>query len=238
MRPLRRHLQIVFQDPYASLHPRMRVGRIIAEPLRLVGLSEREIAAASRSFWTWCGSTPSMPQAFRTSFPAASASGSGSRARWRSSPRCVVLDEPVSALDVSIQAGMINLLEELQKRFGIAYLFIAHDLSVVRHISDRVAVMYLGRIVEPAPAEDFYARPLHPYTQALLSADPASRPEARARAPPDRAPGRRAEPARSALRLPVPHALLEGDRALRRRGADASRAGRRPPRGLSLSGIG
>ena len=155
MRPLRQDLQIVFQDPYASLDPRMTVNEIIAEPLRIHGRYGTERARSEvRELLRARRPQPRARQPVRrTSSPAASASASASPARWRCDPKVLVLDEPVSALDVSIQAGVINLLEDLQDELGLSYLFISHDLSVVRHIADRVAVMYLGRIVETAPAD-------------------------------------------------------------------------------------
>ena len=178
LRVVRRRMQMVFQDPYASLNPRHSVGRIVGEPLRVHGLasgarSGRASGSCSRS----SGCRPTPRRATRTSSPAASASGSASPGRSRSTPSFVVCDEPVSALDVSIQAQIINLLEELQHEFGLTYLFIAHDLAVVRHISDRIAVMYLGKIVEVASADELYDNPLHPYTISLLSAVPIPDPE-------------------------------------------------------------
>ena len=168
---LRRRIQVIFQDPYSSLNPRMKVGDIIAEPMKVHGIEPRCRRDARRGCASCCRSAASIrtsPTAIRTRCRAASASGSASPARWRSIPEFIVCDEAVSALDVSIQAQVVNLLEDLRERFGLTYLFIAHDLSVVRHLCQRVAVMYLGRIVELAECDELFDNPLHPYTQALL----------------------------------------------------------------------
>ena len=180
LRELRRDMQIIFQDPFASLNPRQTVRGIVGEALIIHRLAAHR-AANSRTAWCNCsrrsGCNRATCTASRMSSPAASASASASRARWRCEPKMIVCDEPVSALDVSMQAQVINLLEDLQEKLGLTYLFIAHDLSVVEHISDRVAVMYLGRVVEIAPADALYENPRHPYTEALLSAVPIPDPQ-------------------------------------------------------------
>ncbi len=179
MRPFRADIQMVFQDPFSSLNPRKTVGQIVGEPLRVhtrASAAEREERV--RSLLGKVGLSPQHVTRYPHEFSGGQRQRIGIARALATSPRIVIADEPVSALDVSIQAQVINLMQDLQQELGLSYVFIAHDLSVVRHISDRIAVMYLGHIVEMGDAAEIYDRPLHPYTQALVSAAPRPDPAA------------------------------------------------------------
>ncbi|MBS0550799.1 MAG: ATP-binding cassette domain-containing protein [Proteobacteria bacterium] len=196
-RALRRRIQVIFQDPYSSLNPRMKVGDIIGEPIKVHGLvpDATKRAARVRELLSICGLNPSFADRYPHEMSGGQRQRVGIARALALEPEFIVCDEAVSALDVSIQAQVINLLEDLRERFGLTYLFIAHDLSVVRHLCQRVAVMYLGRIVELADCDELFDNPLHPYTRALLGAVPVPDPTVEA--------GRAFQPVRGEVPSPI-----------------------------------
>jgi oligopeptide transport system ATP-binding protein len=178
-RRLRKDMQMVFQDPYASLNPRKRIAQIVGDPMRMHGIVGQDgVRDAVRELLEKVGLNPEHYNRFPHEFSGGQRQRIGIARALSLNPKLIIADEPVSALDVSIQAQIINLLEDLQEEFGLTYIFVAHDLSVVRHVADRIAVMYLGKIVEIGPADSVYNNPIHPYTQALLSAVPIPDPRA------------------------------------------------------------
>lgn len=172
LRALRKRFQMIFQDPYASLNPRRQIGQIVEEPLRVHGVGKDERRKIAQDLLKRVGLDENAYEKYPHEFSGGQRQRVVIARALALNPRLVVADEPVSALDVSIQAQVLNLFKDLQKELGLTYIFIAHDLGVVRHVSDRIAVMYLGKIVELAPADDLYEKPSHPYSQALLSANP------------------------------------------------------------------
>jgi oligopeptide transport system ATP-binding protein len=181
LQPLRRQMQMIFQDPFASLNPRKRVGQIVGDPLSLHGIaSGRELRRNVQELLDRVGLAAEHYNRYPHEFSGGQRQRIGIARALALRPKLIIADEPVSALDVSIQAQIINLLEDLQDEFGLSYIFVAHDLGVVRHVSDRIAVMYLGQLVERSPGAELYQRPIHPYSEALLSAVPIPDPKANA----------------------------------------------------------
>ena len=213
MRPIRREMMMVFQDPYASLNARKRVGFIVSEPLEVTKLgTAAERKRRVQELLEVVGLNPEHYNRFPHEFSGGQRQRIGVARALAVNPKLIVCDEPVSALDVSVQAQILNLLKDLQGEFGLTYVFIAHDLNVVRHISDRVMVMYLGKIVEEASDRDLYRLPYHPYTGALLSAVPIPDPELGRQRQAHRPRGRRPQPDQSPGGLSLPSTLPQRDR--------------------------
>ena len=234
MLPYRRRMQIVFQDPYASLDPRMTIGDIVGEGIDIHHLcaNAKERHDKIISLLERVGLNSEHANRYPHEFSGGQRQRVGIARALAVDPEFIVCDEPVSALDVSIQAQVVNMFEDLQQEMGLTYLFIAHDLSVVKHISNRIGVMYLGKMVELADSFELIAHSVHPYTRSLISAIPVADPPE----PPYRAAGRCAQPAESAERLPFPHSLPLRRRALRRRGAGVQGSEQRPLGSVPPSG--
>ena len=230
--PIRREMQMVFQDPFASLNPRKRVGRDHRDAATAPRFGRADVEPKVRELLGKVGLQPEHINRYPHEFSGGQRQRIGVARALALEPRLIVLDEPVSALDVSVQAQIINLLDDLQDDFGLTYLFVAHDLSVVRHVSDRIAVMYLGKLMELSPAQELYTKPIHPYTSALLAAIPIPDPEGEPRARADRRLRRAAQPDQSAVGLRLPHPVPAGHRDLQRGGAAAGPLRERPPGGL------
>ena len=228
MRPLRRQIQMIFQDPMGSLNPRRRVGSIIGDPFAIHGLaSGAERKRRVQELMERVGLNPEHFNRFPAEFSGGQRQRIGVARALAFQPKLIICDEPVSALDVSIQAQVINLLVDLQAEFGLTYIFIAHDLSVVRHVSNNVAVMYLGQLTEISPADDLFTVPRHPYTGALLSAVPLPDPDQSDRREQIILVGDVPSPIAAAVGLPVPPALPEGRPGLREHDAGAGARARR-----------
>ena len=228
LRRMRQHVQLIFQDPIASLNPRRRIGDIVAEPLVIAGVTDR--AERERRVHEVLSAVGLDPDLVMGRLPHEFSGGQCQRICIARAlvlnPEFIICDEPVSALDVSIRAQILNLLEEMKARYGLTLLFIAHDLAVVKAVSDRVAVMYLGRLCEVGPSEQLFARPAHPYTALLIEAIPHPDPDVR---PSESVADRRAAVADlAAVGLPVSHPLPEGRPALRRRDAGTASSDQRP----------
>ena len=225
---------MIFQDPYASLNPRHTVGRMVGEPLRVHGRGGRDLSKKVRELLDVVGLPADAASRYPHEFSGGQRQRIGLARALALNPDFIVCDEPVSALDVSIQAQIVNLLEQLQAEFELTYLFIAHDLAVVRHISDRIAVMYLGQIMELSPADDLYDNPLHPYTISLLSAIPIPDPVVERQRKSILLQGDLPSPANPPRRVPLPHALPVRPADALRRGRAGAAPDRRPPRQVPL----
>ena len=223
-------MQLVFQDPYASLNPRMTVLELVAEPLIVHGLAKNATDARPQvlDLLERCGLPDDAVDRYPHAFSGGQRQRVGIARALALHPKFIVADEPVSALDVSVRAQVVNLLQDLQHELGLTYLFIAHDLSVVRHISHRIAILYCGKLVELAATDDIYERTRHPYTEALLSSVPIPDPPVAAPATAHRAGRRDPQPDQSPERLPVPDALPAGRAAVPRRVATPRGEGTRP----------